>query len=190
MLGMEKRGCLYVGGDDSNHAGDSKGEIDVATFSLDPTDSIVQYLSYRSKEKLDAWLKLQNRDYRFAVLTAERYKHIGQNLGNTMPDLIEAYIRQKRLWTPYIKIYLDGDLEERTKEEMKEKLLSFWRGNPENLTIETFAKRGKKGKGGRGRKHHCPAVVYYADSLAHRLYEEKTFEELSIHEKLIVIKDK
>jgi len=32
MTGGEKE-VLYVGGDDSNHAGDSKGEIIAATFS-------------------------------------------------------------------------------------------------------------------------------------------------------------
>src|SRR3989338_1655685 len=96
---MQER-CLYVGGDDSNHAGDSQGEIIVATFSYSILDYIHKKFSSRSREKLKTWIDLPRNDFRLGILQAEQYRHSGQNLGCTIPELLHAYLRSRENMLP------------------------------------------------------------------------------------------
>ena len=184
---MEKRGCLYVGCDDSNHAGDSKGEIIVAVFSFDREDSIVSDFSKdRDEERLNDWLISSGKDFRFSLLTAEVYRHSGQNLVPIVPILVDDYLSKTPFHVSNLNIYLDGML----KSDARDSLREYFSGRHgiENVVVDNFTKKTKRLKNRTEKALHCPPLVYYADVLANFLYRKKTFEELSTHEKLVSIR--
>ncbi len=162
---------LIVGADDSNHAGTSKGEIIVATFSFLTEDSIVRrFPNVRDFESTEFWLSSPNRDYRYALLTAERYRHSSQNLVEVVPLLLKEYLDERDLMVKNLKIFLDGRLAMSNRRRMREEFLKF-RGI-EGVVVDNFTKK-KPTPTGKTEKHpQCPAVVYHADILANRLYHE------------------
>ena len=62
--------CLYVGMDDSNHAGeDIKGEINLAVFSFEHDDSVVRtFNNRRDYDFASRYMRNPQRDYRFTIL--------------------------------------------------------------------------------------------------------------------------
>ena len=111
---MEKiYSTLYVGADDSNHAGDAKkGEIIVTTFSFLKEDGIVKnFPNYRDRTRNNEWINSYYRDFRFAILTAEKYRHSSNNLLTVTPSLISSFIEENNWYLNILKIYLDGRLD-------------------------------------------------------------------------------
>jgi hypothetical protein len=166
---MEKRGCLYVGGDDSNHAGIARGEIIVATFSFNHDDSIVKkFPNKREYESTFKWINSPERDYRYALLTSERYRNSSQNLLVLMPSLIKLFMNNEDINVDVLKLFLDGRLDTGVRSRIREEFLGF-RGI-EGVVVDNFIKK-KKIKGGHVEKHpECPALVYHADVLANYFY--------------------
>ncbi len=159
---------LIVGADDSNHAGTSKGEIIVSTFSFLPEDSIVKkFRNTRDFEDTRHWLSFPNMDYRYALLTARRYRHNSQNLVEIVPFLIKEYIAEQNFAVKNLSIFLDGRLASGNRGYLKEIFIGF--AGIERV-VDNFIKK-KHNLGGRIEKHpECPPVVYYADVLANYLY--------------------
>ncbi len=163
---MEKEiGVLYVGGDDSNHAGTSKGEIIVSTFSFLREDSIVnRFKNTRDYQSTVKWLNNENRDYRYSALTSEKYRHSSQNLVEVIPKMVTKYLLEEKLHPGKLNIYLDGRLERGAKQAIRDFLFEYT--CIEKIVVDNFIKKNLNKKG-RIEKHPlCPAVVYHADVLA------------------------
>lgn len=181
---MEKSNNLIVGADDSNHAGTSKGEIIVATFSQIHDDSIVRtHKNVRNHGECNTWLKNPERDYRFTILTSEKYRHSAHNLVEIVPLLIEKFLEENDFVPKFLNIYLDGQLQKTGKDFIRRKF-SKQRGI-ERVVVDNFIKKKKVRGGHISKRPRCPLVVYYADVRANYLYSQKTFEELSRHTKLV-----
>jgi len=149
-------------------------------------DSIVTtFPNSRDCLSLKNWLSNHQRDYRFAILTAEKYRHSHANLISIIPDLIRFYIEEKFIPCS-LKIYLDGRLESGERYRLRDKFLRI--NGIEQVVVDNFIKKNKNREGNISKRPKCPALVYYADVLANQLYSTKTFEELSKHEKLIFIR--
>lgn len=175
---MEKRGCLYVGGDDSNHAGRTTAEIIVATFSYNPSDAIKKRIPRpRRIREIRRWLKRQGNDYRFSILAADKYRRSGDNLAVAIPDMIQAFIFESNMIPASLNISLDGYLSELSRRNIKE-MFSI-------MGLETIVRIFPKG---RIRRPYSTRMIYNADVLANFLYRNNTFEELSKNEKLYFIK--
>jgi len=176
-------GVLYVGGDDSNHAGDAKGEFIVATFSLDHDDSVVRdFPNRRDMSVVDKWLENYGRDYLFTICTGEVYNS-SQNLPNIIPTLINSYLSQTDLDINIIKVYLDGRLEGPAKRKMRNRLSEL--AGIEKIVVNNFIKKRKVGekiiKG-----YHCPRLIWLADNLANNLYRYSgPVSDLLNHEKMV-----
>src|SRR3989344_7009952 len=117
---------LYCGGDDSNHAGDNRGEVIVVVFSFSHEDSIVK--SFPNRRDYDAATTWMNdpryqRDYRFTILTAEKYRHSLENLPRVMPYLVRSFLETNPLGSEVenMELYLDGRLNRDREQELKEK---------------------------------------------------------------------
>src|SRR3989344_9655229 len=168
---MEKEDCLYVGGDDSNHAGTSKGEIIVATFSSNQQDSVVRdFKNVRDRLGLEDWISRDDIDYRFTLLTSERFRHSSQNLVFAIPSLIRAYLDQTSQSFRNLKVYLDGPMSQGVRDYIRNYFVGKY--GIENVVVDNFIKKHQKnfvGKKRRVEKHQrCPPLVYYADVLANR----------------------
>lgn len=184
---MEKREYLYVGADDSNHAGDTKGEIIVATFSFDRCDSIVRnFPNKRDLKAVAEWLKLPERDYLFSVLTSDSYRHSGQNLIEIIPYLVDFYLDQNSIQVSNLNIYLDGRLECGARNHIKRHFTE--KHGIENVVVDNFIKKTKN-TNGRIEKHPCcPVLIYNADVIATSLYRQNTAEQLFTHGKFVPVK--
>src|SRR3989344_8244569 len=165
---MDKKRTLIVGADDSNHAGTSKGEIIVATFSFLLEDSVVKpFPNNRDYQRCLNWLKSKERDYLFSILASEKYRHSSSNLVSATPELVKAFMESRNIEDYDLKIYLDGILSKEGKNTLRNSLLGF-RGI-ERIVIDNFIKKNIN-RDGFSKKPYCPAVVYHADILAHTLY--------------------
>lgn len=175
---------LYVGGDDSNHAGDAKGEFIVAAFSLKHEDSLVKgYPNRRNNQVVSSWLE-SGGDYRFAICAGKKYNG-SQNLPLVVPSLIKAYIEQVDFDVEVLKVYLDGRLDGGFRSNMRKELLGI-RGL-EKVVVDNFIKKrivGKKTVKG----YCCPKVVWLADSLANELYNYSgPVSDLLVDERMVRI---
>lgn len=169
---------LYVGVDDSNHAGKTKGEIIVATFSFYHKDSLVRkFPNKREYELVKNWFEDRDapKDFRFTVLFDEKYRHISNNLPVAAPYLIRNFLKdnQNNRKIKNIKIYFDGRLVPSQKKYMREVFSDF-----PKVVVDNFIKK-------RGI-HRCPFVVYSADVMAHSLYKTE-ISKLLEHPKLVNI---
>jgi hypothetical protein len=184
---MREIGVLYVGGDDSNHAGIwTQHELIVGTFSELHKDSIVEIFPRKRNIPLSlTWIGEMGRDYRVAQLTQNRYRHSSRNLVEILPEITCKYMEQKEIYPRSLKMYLDGRLDLMDKEYIK----SFFIGKRgiEEVVVGNFSKR--KRKGGRGRlitPRKVPPLVYHADGIAHSLFKLSR-EELNETGKLIFV---
>ena len=184
--GLSKN-TLIVGADDSNHCGDSKGEIIMVTFSWYNPDCVVKdYPNRRDYGAAYKWLEQgeEFRDYFFSVLAAERFRREGSNLLGTVPSIVAHYLSVCDLKKPEIlKVYFDGRAEKR-REDIK-RIFSNTTGI-ENIYFDNFIKKHRSLENGRIIKHpHCPSVVYFADVLANDFYANRSFEDLVGHRNLV-----
>jgi hypothetical protein len=168
---MGKKGVerIIVGADDSNHAGTAKGEIIVAAFSFLPEDALVKkFPNVRDFRATEHWLDSPNRDYRYAILTAKKYRHSSQNLVEIVPFLIKGYLDEQDLDVKILSVFLDGRLAGGNRGKIRGDFLGF-RGI-ENIVVDNFIKKKHTVRGKVEKHPECPAVVYHADIIANYLY--------------------
>jgi hypothetical protein len=177
---------LYVGADDSNHAGTTKGEIIVATFSWIHEDSIVKdFQNKRDYHEVERWLENEERDFRFTICTAEQYRHDSQNLPKVVPTLIKNYLEDVDVDLDKLCVYLDGGLRRAYKEQMRTKLRKMSR--IEGVVVDNFIKKRNDSNGFR-KGYHCPKLVWVADSLANHLFRNGgNLETMLQHEKMVAL---
>ena len=182
---MEKEGAiLYVGGDDSNHAGTSKGEIIVSTFSFLKKDSLIQnFKNRRDYQKSFEWLKDPNRDYIYTAVTDEKYRHSSQNLIEVVPKLIEKYLFKNGLFVKQINIYLDGRLDRGSKNLLRNYFIG--KNGIEKVVVDNFIKKTKNSKGRKSKHPFCPPLVYHADVIANYLNFTPSYLELTMSDKFV-----
>ena len=186
MLFTKMGEVLYVGADDSNHAGTTKGEIIVATFSWLHDDSVVRdFRNKRDYQEVKRWLENGERDYRFTICTAEQYRHSSQNLPDVVPDLIKDYLEANERELQKLCVYLDGGLALRHKEAMRRKLRRV--SGIKGIAIDNFIK--KDTSDGKFRKgYHCPKLVWVADGQANHLFRNGgSLETMLNHEKMVAL---
>lgn len=177
---------LYVGGDDSNHAGTAKGEIIVSTFSFLKEDSFVKRFKNRRIYSLTKeWLENPKRDYRFTALVSEKYRHSNKNLVEILPEMIEGYLVEENLFPKELKIYLDGFLKNSSKAQVKKAIKE--RLGIEKVLVGGFIKKNKNSKGIIEKRPNCPALVYHADVLAN-YFNKLSFLKTTSSEKFMVLK--
>jgi len=177
---------LYVGVDDSNHAGEIPGEIFVVTFSYDS-----KYIN-RSKIMGNTRCGISNvekfleggGDFRFTIRTPETFTHSKENAAIVGPTLILNYFKEKNLYGSIDECFVDvdGGLCPKNK-----RLLGYDLGHLEvpEILVHNFTKnwQGKisRWKDGReknknDRENHkgyrgCE-LVWLADGIAHKILEE------------------
>lgn len=170
---MERGGrVLYVGADDHWHpCTKRKGELNVATFSLDDTDSIVQpYPNRKSYEAFSKWLGRGERDYRFTILSDDKSSRRGNNLVFTAQYLIREYLKFQA-HIRKIFLYMDGPISDLEAEFLRGEFQDFGR----NFSVEGFPKIPKdpNKRGHKTKKYLSPILIPMADKLAYRLGNEK-----------------
>src|SRR3989338_10556111 len=103
---------LICGFDDSNHAGDRKGDIIAGVFSTREEDAVVEkFKNRRDRELFRRWFSQysEQRDYRFTELHDEFLRRIQPNMPLVAPSIIDNYLLslpEKNFDS--IKIYFDG----------------------------------------------------------------------------------
>ena len=170
---------LYVGFDNSNHAGKRRGEIIVATFSFNVLDAIVKnFGKNRDYASVEKWINdpVNPRDYRFCSLIDEKYRHIHQNIPHAAPFLVRSFLDKLKFEVPNVFLYFDGELEKWHENYLRQVFKPCFR----NIGIEYFIKK-------RGI-HNCPMPVYVADVLSNDLYNGG-FSEVAEHPKGVIIKN-
>src|SRR3989338_10701753 len=159
---------LYVGVDDSNHAGtNKKGEIIVATFSTHLEDSIAKnQINRREAGKAYGWAQSSGRDYLFTILTDERSRRCSYNLVLVAPLLVKEFLKKHSIDDSLnIGLYFDGPLKKYQKRFV---CLDF----PEHgASAEGFDKKNFSTQSGKKTPRIVyPNMVVIADTLAHDLY--------------------
>ncbi len=167
---------LYFGLDDSNHAGQKKGEIIVATYSFWQEDSIVRdWPNTRNHSDSLKWLSTEGRGRVFTVLLHEENRHIDYNLPLVAPYLINHVLERTYGGPDNIKIFLDGHLRTSDRKILREDFSEIF----PNVVVDNFTKK-ERGRGMVKRKRpHCPAVVNIADNLSNYLFCNRSLEELT-----------
>ena len=164
---------LYVGFDDSNHAGVVEKEIIVGIFSRIPEDNLIQkFPEKRNYKKVINWMQNPNRDYRLTTLEHNSYFRNSYNLQLTAIYLVEDYLKSVENSNLPKKIYLnfDGLLKTSWKDILKNDFADF------RLKMRNF-----KGK----TKRSCPKIVYIADVFSNYLFKSKSSEEISREKRFV-----
>ena len=184
---MKKR-VLYIGADDSNHAGVKKnGEIILATFSFSDRDGAVENFSNRrNPEIVNEWEREAGGDYRFTILTNldistgfsnslvnYEFGSRTSNLPFAVPFLIADFLRTHK-GIDQIRLFLDGLIAPQHKEAMSRDFKKLGL----ELIVEDFPKKRKGEKRQTIKRPYCPRVVYVADYKANYLFE-KNFDKIS-----------
>jgi hypothetical protein len=187
MLFTEMGEVLYVGADDSNHAGTTKGEIIVAMFSLLYRDSIVKdFQNRRDYQEVARWLEKEERDCRFTICTAEQYRHSSQNLPNVVPTLVKNYLETSGKDINRLCVYLDGGLALRHKEAMRRKLRRI--SGIKSVVVDNFIKKNTSEGEFKRKGYHCPKLVWVADGQANHLFRNGgSLETMLQHEKMVAL---
>lgn len=176
---------LYVGTDDSNHAGTAiEGEIALATFSLRHEDSIVlNFKNARDYESALTWMEEYNppmRDFRFTVLLEDKWRHSSTNLIDVSPLLVRAYLKDNpSLKVDTLKLYVDGYMSSRDKRYLRHE----FRDIP-HFVVDNFIKKRKNGDGRTSKRPRCPTVLYMADPWARMMLDVKLSDILA-HPKFV-----
>ena len=162
---------LCVGMDDSNHAGTTKGEIILATFSFSLEDSVVRtFKNNRDSEYALGWISEQDkrRDYRFTLLFDEEARRRSTNLVYTAPLLIRNFIKDHpETEVDSLKLYLDGPLSLQSKRYLKHEFRDF-----SDFVVGNFIKKRVNRVGRTMKRPICPPLVYVADIYANRMFYE------------------
>ena len=168
---------LYVGLDDSNHAGRTKGEIIVATFSLEHKNSVFKgFPNRRKRDKAKSFFQEQDNDYRFTILMHETVskRSSSLNLAVSTYPLIESYLEQTGLEIDKLKVYLDGQLGAETRIELRENLRP--------LCVDTMVTNNIKKTPLRMNN-----LLYIADIQASNLFRDNTVAKLFRNDKFVPI---
>jgi hypothetical protein len=183
MMELKKGPILWCGADDSNHAGDTRGEFIIVTFSTLREDSIVKpFPNCRDYKKTHKWLEHPERDYRFTILSTEKYRNRGDNVPSIAPYILHYYLKEEGLLFPQVNLYLDGWLNGNMKREIRDFLTG--RQGIEKVVVDNFTKKGNKNK--FQKRHNCPELVYRADTIANEFTSEnRPVMEILSHEKLV-----
>jgi hypothetical protein len=184
----EEENILYFGFDETNHAGpNKKGEIVVCTYSSDHEDSLVKNWPNRRDSNLASkWLEQKGHNYRFTILTGEKYKYQSSatNLTEAASNLILPILTEPNSDIPNtnkLKLYFDGG---GFKREQKESLRDHFGRLGLEVVIDNFIKKNKNVRGKTRKGPNCPKLVYLADILASHL-DQLTAGELLSHPKFI-----
>ncbi len=176
---------LSVGADDSNHAALSpKYELNVTPFSTVYEDSLVKpFPNTRDYESTRKWIADPRRDFRFGILTKEKYSHTSNNLVVVIPKIILLYLDEKDLSPETLKIYFDGRIDQGSRANIRD----FFVGKRgiERVVVDNFIKKRRGPRGEIIKRPNCPAVVYHADVLASSLLGLRA-QELFSHPKLVL----
>lgn len=175
MVVEELESKLIVGLDDSNHAGTSKGDILVATFSTFGKDSEeIRFGNHRDYQALEKWLTndLQVVDYRFGIILNPDLRKFQPLLPFVAPYLINSFLSSYGGNIQILEVNIDGLANSSHKNYLK----SYFKDKFERVIIANFIKTHNV--------HHCPKVVYMADILASNLYHTD-FSEVTKHNKRV-----
>lgn len=167
---------LYVGLDDSNHAGKRGGEIIVAIFSTLHEDSFVQHFpNRRNYRSVNEWLDHPERSYKFTVLTHDLSASTRYNLVWVAPFLIEGYLRENfpENSPRSLHIFLDGEIAPSWARVLRQDFTGVPYVDVSNFTGES--------------KRHCPRLSYMADVHASQLFKNHTLDNLLKKKELITI---
>lgn len=166
---------LHFGFDDSNHAGERKGEIIVATASLYNQDRIKAKHGKRANyQRAEQWLLDPNHDYRFTILLDESFRHLNTNLSTYAPDLVKSFLHESQDHVNKVTLNFDGKLQMNERAFLRKAFQKI-----EEIEINNFTKTK--------HRYNCPIVVYMADAIAHNLYK-KPFSTLIEDKRYVPIK--
>ncbi|MCU0642049.1 MAG: hypothetical protein MUF61_00515 [archaeon] len=176
---------LYIGADDSNHAGtEIEGEIVLTTFSLLYEDSIVG--TFKNSREYAAALRWMSqfpapaRDYRFTVLLEEKWRHSALNLTEVSPLLVRAYLKDNPdLKVDTLKLYLDGYMSSQGKRHLRHEFRDL-----NHFVVDNFIKKGRNRNGRMSKRPRCPPVVYMADIWARMMLDLK-LSDIRRHPKFV-----
>lgn len=157
--------AVYIGADDSNHAGTNvKGEIILVTFSHMPENEELKVYPNRRKIKPEDWLN-EGNEYFFTILTSSDFRRKNYNLVLAAPLLIKKYFESRpKLKGSPIFCSLDGHVEEYHESFVENDLREF----SESVSVKGYVKKGRLGK-----RMPTPRVVYAADNLANFYFVNK-----------------
>lgn len=178
------RRILYVGADDSNHAGkNKKGEMHAVIFSYNRADSAVKNQSNRRDwPEMNQWLSNPERDYRFTLLTDEESRRRSYNLVLTVPLMLKEYLLENdpdhRI--EELRVCLDGSIRGRSKNFIKNDFPDY------RVNVEGFTKKVTKGRK-RVKCLNIPTIVHMADTLVSGLYNDFEPVNLLNHTKMITL---
>jgi len=183
---------LYVGGDDSNHAGKTKGEIIVGAFSfLDGEDEIVHLGNKRDYGGALSYVSREGGDWRFTIRAGDQHRRCSQNVPIILPTLISHYIYS-------IRNFLDGEIVEvcafadgEVRHEEKIRFIDTVMSIPEfehleRVSISGFVKKKVARGCGFSKSYECPRLVWVADSIASWLFRNFSIQDLFSHTNIIV----
>jgi len=172
----KKKRFLYAGFDDSNHLGQTEGEVIVGIFSTKREDRLNQrFPKRRDHQKVKELLQKSWRDFRFTIILEEELKRTPYNLPLVMPFLLEDYLSsiREKAYPSELTLGFDGELKEREKLILERDLKPIETANIFNFTGKT--------------KRHCPLPVYMADVHANYLFRTLTVERALSHRKYVPI---
>ncbi|MEM3112862.1 MAG: hypothetical protein QXI33_00365 [Candidatus Pacearchaeota archaeon] len=167
---------LIIGFDDLNHAGDRKGDIIVASFSFNVSDSKIQ--KFKNRKDMDQLLRwfheCHDNDYRFATLFDRNLRNMQPNLQLVAPYLIQDFLDSCQEKIGGIKCYFDGIIRPWHKEFLMDCFSTIFK----LFSVDHFIKKGNV--------HYCLKIIYISHILAHDLYT-KPFHEIMEHKKRVEI---
>ena len=170
--------CLYVGMDDSNHAGENiKGEINAAIFSTLHQDSVIKaFPNRRDHSQATKWMmNFPERDYRFTLLTGEDWRTQPTNLIYTAPVLISSFLKDNPdMKVDSLRLYLDGYLSSAGKAYLRSRFSYIG-----DFAVKNFVKKNRNKEGNLAKRPVCPPLVYMADNWAHILLRRSLAECLT-----------
>jgi len=177
-MAIEDPVILYAGIDDSNHAGDRKGDIIAATFSFNKADSICgPFPNTKNVCGLYRWLGEdgEERDFRFLQLFDDNLRCVQPNIPVVAPKLVMDFVNSYDGKIDGLKLYIDGKMARRHKMYLR----SFFDERFKTFVVDNFIKHQ-----GVPRKYNNS--VYMADTLASDLYSQD-FATISEHQKRISV---
>jgi len=176
---------LIAGADESNHGDKNKIELVVVTFSTNYWDSVVGKFSLKRNYSDLAHFISKGGDFRYKALISEKYSHNGSNLCEITPEIIMGYMDEEDLYTKVVKVYLDGTIRNKGRDNIRNSLLDF-RGITK-VIVDNFEKKHMQENGHLSKCFYCPTVIPRADAIAHDL-SHLSLEEHLKNKKFLGIK--
>lgn len=171
------KNTLYIGLDDSNHAGKRGGEIITAIFSKYYLDKQINVFPRERKKReyyeIKEWMNKTERDFRFTILTHKTLLKGAYNLPLVAPYLINDYLKKEKD-IEKLYIYFDGKLEKSWEDILKRDFKKY------QLMISNFTGPNKT---------KIPNVLGIADRFSNFIFREKlgSLDELLENSKMVPI---